>query len=76
MVRSGSLVSLGIGFRSDAGFPELRASGFVGLFLRKSSGGRVRPKCAIERFLEPVVKPEREGLFARFVAGQGEQIVP
>ena len=74
MVCSGSLVCFGIGFRGELGFAAFRAhSGFVGLFLRDQAADALGQECAIEWFLEPVVKPEREGFLARFVAGQGEQ---
>ena len=49
------------------------ASGFVGLLLRDQTADALGQERTVERLLERVVEPEREGLLARFVAGQGEQ---
>src|SRR5437016_4258225 len=74
-VRLGSLVSEA-GFRGDVGFPWLLASGFVGLLLRDQAADALGQQRPVKRFFKCVVKPEREGFLARFVAGQGEQDRP
>ena len=51
----------------------LRASGLVGLLLRDQAADALGQERPVERLLERIVEPEREGFLARFVAGQGEQ---